>query len=126
VRSSEEEITEVFKGILPRLHTLVIGPGCALALPSSARPSVLELTPSFARSLGRDKHMQLAARVAIKLARENDLYLVLDADALFLVQSDPSVVKGYKRAVLTPNVVEFQRLAEACVSRPSSLRSLRR
>ncbi|GAA5838126.1 hypothetical protein JCM9279_004133 [Rhodotorula babjevae] len=93
---SEEEITEVFKGILPRLHTLVIGPG-----------------------LGRDKHMQLAARVAIKLARENDLYLVLDADALFLVQSDPSVVKGYKRAVLTPNVVEFQRLAEACNIDPS-------
>lgn len=60
--------------------------------------------------------MQLAARTAIRLARENDLYIVLDADGLFLVQNDPSVVRGYKRAVLTPNVVEFGRLAEACVS----------
>ncbi|GAA5835780.1 hypothetical protein JCM5353_002477 [Sporobolomyces roseus] len=87
----EEKITEILKGILPRLHTLVIGPG-----------------------LGRSEHMQLAARVAIKLARENNVYIVVDADGLFLIQSDPSVVKGYKRAVLTPNVVEFGRLVEAC------------
>lgn len=60
--------------------------------------------------------MQLAARVAIKLARENNVYIVVDADGLFLIQSDPSVVKGYKRAVLTPNVVEFGRLVEACVT----------
>lgn len=70
--------------------------------------------------------MQLAARVAIKLARENDLYVVIDADGLFLVQNDPSVVKGYKRAVLTPNVVEFQRLAEKLVSLASLLLSPRR
>lgn len=91
-------MTQVFKGVLPRLHTLVIGPG-----------------------LGRDAHMQLAARVAIRLARENELYVVLDADALWLVQNDPSVVKGYKRAVLTPNVVEFQRLAESCNIDPKSM-----
>ncbi|GAA5934216.1 hypothetical protein JCM1841_004700 [Sporobolomyces salmonicolor] len=88
---SEEEIRDVFTSLMPRLHTLVVGPG-----------------------LGREKHMQLAARIAIKLARENDLYIVIDADGLFLVQNDPSVVKGYKRAVLTPNVVEFGRLAQAC------------
>ncbi|BGP15551.1 hypothetical protein JCM10213_001358 [Rhodosporidiobolus nylandii] len=87
---SEDQITEVFKSLLPRLHTLVIGPG-----------------------LGRDKHMQLSARIALQLARENGLYVVLDADGLFLVQNDPDVVKGYKRAVLTPNVVEFGRLADA-------------
>lgn len=60
--------------------------------------------------------MQLAARVAIKLARENNVYIVIDADGLFLVQTDPSVVKGYKRVILTPNVVEFGRLVESCVS----------
>ncbi|GAA6008505.1 NADHX dehydratase [Rhodotorula paludigena] len=95
---NEEQMADVFKGVLPRLHTLVIGPG-----------------------LGRDKHMQLAARTAIRLARENDLYIVLDADGLFLVQNDPSVVRGYKRAVLTPNVVEFGRLAEACNIDPKSM-----
>ncbi|GAA6013411.1 hypothetical protein JCM11491_006068 [Sporobolomyces phaffii] len=87
----EEKVTEILKGILPRLHTLVIGPG-----------------------LGRSQHMQLAARVAIKLARENNVYIVIDADGLFLVQTDPAVVKGYKRVILTPNVVEFGRLVEAC------------
>lgn len=60
--------------------------------------------------------MQLAARVAIKLARENNVYIVIDADGLFLIQTDPSIVKGYRRAVLTPNVVEFGRLVESCVS----------
>ncbi|GAA5987025.1 hypothetical protein JCM5350_002819 [Sporobolomyces pararoseus] len=87
----EDKVTEILKGILHRLHTLVIGPG-----------------------LGRSKHMQLAARVAIKLARENNVYIVIDADGLFLVQTDPSVVKGYKRVILTPNVVEFGRLVESC------------
>lgn len=60
--------------------------------------------------------MQLSARIALRLARENQLYVVLDADGLFLVQNDPSVIEGYERAVLTPNVVEFGRLAETCVS----------
>lgn len=67
-------------------------------------------------SLGRSEHMQLSARIALRLARENQLYVVIDADGLFLVQNDPSVVKGYARAVLTPNVVEFGRLVESCVS----------
>ncbi len=33
-------------------------------------------------------------------------------DGLFLVSTDPSVIKGYQLAVLTPNVVEFGRLCE--------------
>ncbi|KAG0654578.1 hypothetical protein C6P46_001599 [Rhodotorula mucilaginosa] len=93
---SEQQIEEVFNGVLPRLHTLVIGPG-----------------------LGRSEHMQLSARIALRLARENQLYVVIDADGLFLVQNDPSVVKGYERAVLTPNVVEFGRLVESCNLDPS-------
>ncbi|CEQ43094.1 SPOSA6832_04986 [Sporobolomyces salmonicolor] len=114
---SEEEIRDVFTSLMPRLHTLVVGPGCVYLLPwpfvlSPSAPSLPQILRSD--SLGREKHMQLAARIAIKLARENDLYIVIDADGLFLVQNDPSVVKGYKRAVLTPNVVEFGRLAQAC------------
>lgn len=34
---------------------------------------------------------------------------------LLLVGQDPSLVKGYRRAVLTPNVVEFKRLSEQVV-----------
>jgi ATP-dependent NAD(P)H-hydrate dehydratase len=79
-------------GVLERLHVLVIGPG-----------------------LGREEYMQNHARLALKLAREKDMYVVLDADALWMVQMDPEVVKGYHKAVLTPNVVEFKRLSESVV-----------
>ncbi|KAM0787355.1 hypothetical protein ACM66B_003441 [Microbotryomycetes sp. NB124-2] len=88
--STEKSLTDLYNSLLPRLHVLVIGPG-----------------------LGRSKHMQLAARVAIKLAREKDIYVVIDADGLWLAQNEPGVVKGYAKAVLTPNVVEFGRLCDA-------------
>lgn len=39
--------------------------------------------------------------------------MVLDADALLLICNDPDLVRGYQEAVLTPNVVEFERLAKA-------------
>lgn len=82
--------------ILERLHVLVIGPG-----------------------LGREDYMQKHARLALELAREKDMYVVLDADALWMVQMDLEIVKGYHKAVLTPNVVEFKRLSESVVRRAS-------
>ncbi|KAG8742444.1 hypothetical protein FRC10_001411 [Ceratobasidium sp. 414] len=42
-----------------------------------------------------------------------DMYVVIDADGLYLVQNEPDVVKGNARAVLTPNVVEFKRLCDS-------------
>lgn len=56
--------------------------------------------------------MQNYARMALGLAREQGMFLVLDADALFLVGQDISLIKGYRRAVVTPNVVEFKRLSQ--------------
>jgi ATP-dependent NAD(P)H-hydrate dehydratase len=40
------------------------------------------------------------------------MFIVLDADGLYMIGKDVSVIKGYRRAVLTPNVVEFERLSE--------------
>ena len=40
------------------------------------------------------------------------MYVVLDADALRMVGQALESVRGYRRAVLTPNVVEFARLCE--------------
>ena len=102
IRRTEQSITDLFNGLLPRLHVLVIGPG-----------------------LGRSPIMQQAARIAISLARQRQVYLVIDADGLFLVQNDPSTIKGYQRCVLTPNVVEFQRMCDSVVRRPSSFYSLK-
>lgn len=39
--------------------------------------------------------------------------LIIDADGLFLINQHPDLVKGYPLAILTPNVVELGRLAEA-------------
>lgn len=75
--------------LFPRLHVLVIGPG-----------------------LGRDKLMQKIVAVVIRAARQANLSMVLDADALVTVQNQPDLIKGYKDCVLTPNVVEFARLAK--------------
>lgn len=85
-------MTTLLEALLPRLHVLVVGPG-----------------------LGRETHMQAFARLAIQQAREKGLYLVLDADALLLVQEDPDIIRGYTKTVITPNVVEFAKLCDAVV-----------
>lgn len=87
-----ESVRSELNGLLERLHVLVIGPG-----------------------LGREDYMQQFARVALDIAKSLDMYVVLDADALWMVQKDPDIVRGYHKAVLTPNVVEFKRLSDALV-----------
>ncbi|KAI0091534.1 Ribokinase-like protein [Irpex rosettiformis] len=83
------DVKPALQSLLSRLHVLVIGPG-----------------------LGREPYMQQYAKMAVNIARERAMFLVLDADALLLVGEDKSLVRGYRRAVLTPNVVEFKRLSE--------------
>ena len=110
--SSEEELTALFSGLLTRLHVLVVGPGFVLFSPTF----LTKHRPDVSNSLGRTPTMQLAAKVAIRLAREKGLYIVVDADGIWLVQLEPEVIKGYQKCVLTPNVVEFQRLCQVVVS----------
>ncbi|KAF9281875.1 hypothetical protein BGZ74_002260, partial [Mortierella antarctica] len=76
-------------GILERVHVLVIGPG-----------------------LSRDATMQRVAKYAIQKARSLFMPVVIDADALLLIQNEPELVQGYSRAILTPNRVEFARLCK--------------
>ena len=91
-RRSIEELTELLEALFKRLHVLIVGPG-----------------------LGREHHMQGFARLAIQLARQHNIYLILDADALLLIQEDPEIIRGYSRAVITPNVAEFTHTCEALV-----------
>jgi ATP-dependent NAD(P)H-hydrate dehydratase len=60
------------------------------------------------------------AKVALNVAKEQGMFVVLDADALWMVGQDVDLIKGYRRAVVTPNVVEFKRLSEAVVGASSS------
>ncbi len=46
------------------------------------------------------------------------LPLVIDADGLWHLINSPSVIRGYDNAVLTPNAMEFSRLACAVLKRP--------
>ncbi|PCH36305.1 Ribokinase-like protein [Wolfiporia cocos MD-104 SS10] len=83
------DVRATLSSLLERLHVLVIGPG-----------------------LGREDYMQEYARMALDIAKEQKMYVVLDADALWMIGRDLSLIHGYRRAVLTPNVMEFKRLSE--------------
>ncbi|PSC70682.1 ATP-dependent (S)-NAD(P)H-hydrate dehydratase [Micractinium conductrix] len=61
--------------------------------------------------LGRDPLTLATVAEVMRAVRRRSLPMVVDADGLWLVNQDPSLVKGYANAVLTPNKVEFQRLA---------------
>jgi len=84
-----EKVEPIFNDLISRLHVLVIGPG-----------------------MGRSDANQAFGRMALRCARQKGMYVVLDADGLWMVQKDPEVVKGYEKAVLTPNVMEFKRLCD--------------
>jgi ATP-dependent NAD(P)H-hydrate dehydratase len=84
------ELARPIISMLSRLHSLVIGPG-----------------------LGRDGVTLKVVAEVIKEARSQSIPFVLDADGLLLVTEDPDLVKGYQECILTPNVVEFGRLAKA-------------
>ena len=91
--TSAESLDSVSKQVLSmlsRIHVLVIGPG-----------------------LGRDETMQETCARVIQEARKQNIPFVLDADGLMLAQTRPELVQGYKECILTPNVVEFGRLAKS-------------
>jgi ATP-dependent NAD(P)H-hydrate dehydratase len=74
---------------MSRLHCLVIGPG-----------------------LGRCPLVFKAVAKIILSAREHNLFLILDADALYMLSLSEyrNIIQGYDKVVLTPNVVEYERL----------------
>ncbi|XP_041359018.1 ATP-dependent (S)-NAD(P)H-hydrate dehydratase-like [Gigantopelta aegis] len=78
-----------FEFWLPRLHSLVVGPG-----------------------LGREDSIMNVVTDIITQAKKRNLPIVIDADGLYLVTKQPDIIEGYKRAILTPNKMEFIRLYE--------------
>lgn len=87
---SDSEFMSEMDCLLSRMHALVIGPG-----------------------LGREEQSQSRAKQLIKQARARQLPLVLDADSLLLVIEDPSIIKSYSKALLTPNRIELQRILDS-------------
>ncbi|XP_064800216.1 ATP-dependent (S)-NAD(P)H-hydrate dehydratase-like isoform X2 [Oncorhynchus masou masou] len=94
VLDSPNAVEEIEKW-LPRLHCLVVGPG-----------------------LGRDEMLLKTAKEVIEKSKARDTPIVIDADGLWLVAQQPSVIQGYKKGILTPNYMEFTRLYEAMHHEP--------
>ncbi|ESO97453.1 hypothetical protein LOTGIDRAFT_114759 [Lottia gigantea] len=84
-----KDATKETSNWLERMHAVVIGPG-----------------------LGRNPTTLSYAENVIHKAKAMCLPIVIDADGLFLITQKPDLIKGYKRAILTPNVMEFSHLYE--------------
>lgn len=80
---------------LPRLHSLVVGPG-----------------------LGRGDILLKNVEGILEASKARAMPIVIDADALWLIAQQPGLIKGYQKAVLTPNHGEFIRLSEAVLRGP--------
>lgn len=79
---------------LDRLHVILIGPG-----------------------LGRDEKTFKTIVDLIAICRDLKKPLVIDADGLFLICQKPDIVKDYPGLIMTPNAMEFSRLAKAVLDR---------
>uniref|UniRef100_A0A3Q3E0Q1 ATP-dependent (S)-NAD(P)H-hydrate dehydratase n=1 Tax=Labrus bergylta TaxID=56723 RepID=A0A3Q3E0Q1_9LABR len=93
VLDSPNAVEEIEKW-LPRLHSLVVGPG-----------------------LGREGLLLKTVKV-IEKSKTRDIPIVIDADGLWLVTQQPSVIQGYHKGILTPNIMEFTRLYQALNREP--------
>ncbi|XP_070831483.1 ATP-dependent (S)-NAD(P)H-hydrate dehydratase isoform X1 [Chaetodon trifascialis] len=94
VLDSPNAVEEIEKW-LPRLHSLVVGPG-----------------------LGREDLLLKTAKEVIEKSKARDIPIVIDADGLWLVTQQPSVIQGYQKGILTPNFMEFTRLYESLHHEP--------
>lgn len=72
---------------LDRLHVILIGPG-----------------------LGREAKVLSTVTELVKICQRLNKPLVFDADGLFLIGQDISLIQGYPGTILTPNFAEFSRL----------------
>ncbi|XP_041662191.1 ATP-dependent (S)-NAD(P)H-hydrate dehydratase isoform X2 [Cheilinus undulatus] len=94
VLDSPNAVEEIEKW-LPRLHGLVVGPG-----------------------LGREDLLLNTVKEVIEKSKPRDIPIVIDADGLWLITQQPSVIQGYQKGILTPNFMEFTRLYEALHHEP--------
>ncbi|XP_036450343.1 ATP-dependent (S)-NAD(P)H-hydrate dehydratase isoform X2 [Colossoma macropomum] len=94
VLDSPNAVEEIEKW-LPRLHSLVVGPG-----------------------LGREDGILKTAKEVIEKSKSKGIPIIIDADGLWLIAKEPSIIQFYQRGILTPNFMEFSRLYEAMHREP--------
>ncbi|CAK9440006.1 uncharacterized protein LODBEIA_P41060 [Lodderomyces beijingensis] len=82
--------------ILPKVQTLL------------GKIDIVVVGPGF----GRDPLMLKTLVRIIEEIKVLNKPIVLDADSLYLLSIQPQLIKNYAKAIITPNVVEFQRIAK--------------
>lgn len=55
-------------------------------------------------------------KTAFACAKSQNIPIVIDADGLFVLSHELSLISGYSKCILTPNFMEFKRLYELAVS----------
>ena len=82
---------------LPRLDCVVMGPG-----------------------LGRNQAMLGRISIILEKVKMLNIPIVIDSDGLWHLMTNPLILKGYTRAVITPNAVEFSRLVSIILKKEVS------
>ena len=67
--------------------------------------------------LGRNQSMLGRISIVIDKCKARSIPIVIDADGLWHLTNNPTVIRGYKKAVLTPNAIEFSRLIHSVLKR---------
>ncbi|OXB60594.1 hypothetical protein ASZ78_007458 [Callipepla squamata] len=124
VLDSPNAVHEVDKW-LPRLHSVVIGPGLGRdeALLENAKEENAEFildvrSFKFANVLKSSAFFFFFFQAIIEKSKLKGIPIIIDADGLWLISQQPSLIQGYQRAILTPNYIEFSRLYEAMLRDP--------
>ena len=77
--------------------------------------------------LGRDDPVLMdVVELVVTTARRLRRPLTIDADGLWFVNRRPELISGYRLCVITPNVVEFDRLCDALHVQPRTAAALAR
>ena len=82
---------------LPRLGCVVVGPG-----------------------LGRNQAMLGRISIILEKVKLLNIPIVIDSDGLWHLMTNPGILKGYTRAVITPNAVEFSLLVSVILNKEVS------
>ncbi|EDK46634.1 hypothetical protein PVL30_005545 [Lodderomyces elongisporus] len=102
---SIEEILESNSGVLTKIIDDLILPKVQTLLSKS---DIVVVGPGF----GRDPLMLKTLVRIIEEIKVLNKPLILDADSLYLLSIQPQIITNYAKAIITPNVVEFQRIAK--------------
>ncbi|VDQ14943.1 unnamed protein product [Trichobilharzia regenti] len=76
---------------------------------------------TFGPGLGLTENIENTIKL-IDYCKSANKPIVIDADALYIINQNPSLIQGYNKTILTPNTIEFSRLYYSVfASRPNSI-----